>query len=225
MSKPDDPAEAPSLPDAMRAESEWLLARETDPSAPAPSPEIAADYAELEALLGSLPSGCTGERWQEEVLRAASALPSRPWWRTPVFKWVTTGALATAASVVVWRLLPRTPDLEVRFRHTSTTRSTPGEHVIGDHLVITARPREAGDLRVYRSDGALVGRCPHGPGCKAGAHGVQTIDITLDAPVQYQVILVDGVSDAPPDGSIDAYLAAARAANARVIIYQPIDVH
>jgi len=225
MSKPDNPAEVQFLHAAMRAESEWLLARETDPSAPAPSPEIAADYAELEALLGSLPSGWAGERWQEEVLRAASALPSRPWWRTPVFKWVTTGALATAASVVVWTLLPRTPDLEVGFRYTATTRGTPGEHVIGDHLVITAHPREAGDLRVYRSDGALVGRCPHGPGCKAGARGAQTIDITLDAPVQYQVILVDGVSNTPPDGPIDVYLAAARAANARITIYKPIDVH
>ena len=47
--------------------------------------------------------------------------------------------------------------------------------------------------------------------------GEHVIDITLDAPVQYHVILVDGVSDAPPDAAMDVYLDAARAANARII--------
>jgi hypothetical protein len=141
------------------------------------------------------------------------------------------GALAVAATFVVWIRLPRAPEpkpepeLEVALRHTSATRSAPDEHVVGDHLVVTARPRDAGDLRVYRADGMLVARCPNGPGCRGEAHGAQIIAITLDAPVQYQVILVDGVSDAPPDAAMDVYLGAARAANARIIPYPPIDVH
>jgi hypothetical protein len=215
--------------DAERAESRWLLAREDDPSAPAPSSEIAGDYAEMEDLLGSLPSGSSDERWQEEVLRAASAsaMQSQPWWYTTIFRWVMGGTLATVATIAMWMRLPRAPEpeLEVEFHHTGTTRSAPDEHVVGDQLVVTARPRGVGDLRVYRSDGMLVARCPGGPGCRVGSPGAQTIDITLDAPVQYRVILVDGVSDVPPDAAMDVYMGAARAANARMIPYPPIDVH
>jgi hypothetical protein len=226
-----DLADVPFLDDAERAESRWLLAREVDPSAPAPSSELAADYAELEDLLGSLSSGASDERWQAEVLRivSASAPQLQPWWRRAIFRWAMGGALAVAATFVVWIRLPRDPEpepeLEVALRHTSATRSAPDEHVVGDHLVVTARPRDAGDLRVYRADGTLVARCPNGPGCRGEAHGAQIIDIPLDAPGQYQVILVDGVSDAPPDAAMDVYLAAARAANARMIPYPPIDVH
>jgi hypothetical protein len=122
-------------------------------------------------------------------------------------------------------LLPRAPALEVAVCHVGATRGDPDEAVVGDHLVVTARPREAGDLRVYRSDGALVARCPDGPGCRGGSDGAQTLEITLDAPVQYQVILVDGVSAALPDGAMDAYVSAASAANARIIVCSPIDVH
>jgi len=68
--------------DDARTESEWLLARELDPSTPAPSPEIAADYAELEDLLSSLPPCALDDSWQEHVLRAASALSSHSRWRT-----------------------------------------------------------------------------------------------------------------------------------------------
>jgi hypothetical protein len=227
-----DLSDLPFLDDAERAESAWLLARDHDPHAPAPSPEIAADYAKLEHLLASTPTGTIDERWHDDVVRAAAARASRPWWRTPASRWVIGGVLATAAAVVVWIRLPRepkrstpaAPDLEVAVLHTGVTRGGSGEAAIGDHLVVTARPREAGDLRVYRSDGTLLARCPRGPGCKQDSHGVQTIELTLDAPDQYQVILVDGVSDAPPDGAIDAYLDAARAAHARITAPTPIDV-
>ena len=213
--------------DAERAESEWLLARENDPSASPPSPEIAADYAELEDLLASLPSGPPDDHWQDQVLQAARALSSRPWWRTAICQWLLGGTLTTAvaAAVVVWMLLPPAPELAVAVRHLRKTRSTPGEVVVGDQLVVTARPQTVGDLRVYRSDGPLVARCPNGPGCRSGSRGEQTIEITLDAPVQYQVILVDGTNDAPPDGLIDVYLEAAYAVKARVIRYPPISVH
>ena len=219
---------SPFINDLDRAESEWLLAREVDPSAPAPSSEIAADYAEIEDLLATLSSGSYDESWHEDVLRAISAatLPSQPWWRMTVSRWVMSGALAMAAAVIVWLLLPRGPELEVVVRHIGITRSAPGEVVVGDHLVVTARPHGAGDLRIYRSDdGKLVARCPNGPGCRGGSHGAQTIDIRLDAPVPYQVILVDGVTEALPDGDMDGYLRAASAANADVIRYPPIDVH
>src|SRR5262245_3938850 len=69
----DDLAEAPFLDELERAESAWLRARESDPHAPAPSLKIASEYAELEDLLGRLPSAPADESWHDEVLRAASA--------------------------------------------------------------------------------------------------------------------------------------------------------
>jgi len=225
----DDLADAPFLDDAERAESEWLFARENDPLAPAPSAKIASDYAEIEDLLGTLPSGVSDERWHHEVLRAASssASPSRPGWRRTAVRWAMGGAFVAAAAVAVLVLIPRAPaaELEVAIRHGDPTRGDVKEVVVGDHLVVTARPREAGDLRVYRSDGTLVARCPHGPACAPSAQGEYTIELTLDAPVQYQVILVVGMGDALTSGTIDAYLDAAGAASARIVRYQPIDVH
>ncbi len=216
----------PFLPDDdARAEVEWLLARERDPSAPAPSPEVAADYAELEDLLAGLPLSALDDGWQHQVFRAAAALSSPSRRRTTAFRWVLGGTLATAAATVAWMLLPRTPQLAVAVRHTRTTRSATGEAAVGDQLVVTARPHGAGDLRVYRSDGLLAARCPNGPGCTSGSREEQTIEITLDAPLQYQVILVDGANDAPPDATVDVYLEAARAMKARITRPSPIDVH
>jgi hypothetical protein len=76
----DDLVDAPFIDDDERAESEWLLARDHDPAAQAPSSMLASDYAELEGLLGNLPAGVADESWHEDVLRAAvsSAPASRP---------------------------------------------------------------------------------------------------------------------------------------------------
>lgn len=212
----------PVLHDADQVEVEWLLARERDPGAPAPSPSIAADYAELEDLLGNVPLECPQDSWHDDVLRAASAA-APPWWRSAGVRGVLAGAAIVAAAV--WVLRPEPPELEVTVHHLGTTRSSPDETVVGDRLVVTARPREAGDLRVYGSDGTLAARCPNGPGCTPGSDGAQTIEITLDAPVLYRVILVDGASHASPYRSMDEYLDAARAAHARITLHAPIDVH
>jgi hypothetical protein len=224
----DDLADVPFIDDAERAESEWLLARENDPSAPAPSSKIESDYAEIEDLLATLPSGISDESWHDEVLRvvSSSALPSRPWWRSTTFRWAMGGAFVAAAAIAVWVVIPRPPaELEVATRQVSAARSDPEEVVVGDHLVVTARPRGAGDLRVYRSDGILVARCPHGPVCRTLPHGEYTIELTLDAPAQYQVILVVGMGDAALNGTMEAYLDAAHAANARIVRHPPINVH
>jgi len=226
---PSDLADAPFLDDAERAESAWLLARENDPSAPAPSSKIANDYAEIEALLGNLPAGPAGESWHEEVLRtaASSASPPQPWRRRAIARWTTGGALLAAAAVAVLLLRPRphTDELEIAILHASATRSDSQEVVVGDRLVVRARPHGTSDLRVFRSGGTLVARCPDGPGCSASAQGEHILEITLDAPVRYQVILVVGMINAPLGGTMNAYLDAARAVHARIIMHQPIDVH
>ena len=228
----DAPGDSPFVIDeATRAESEWLLARERDPGAPAPSQEIASDYAEIEHLLRNLSLGPSEDSWHDEVLRAAAATaaPVRSWWRSAAFRWLMGGGGAVlAAAVAVLVLIPRTPPklevLEVAIHHLDATRSDPKEAVVGDHLVVLARPPGAADLRVYRSGGTLVARCPSGPACRTLDQGVLSIDVRLDAPVQYQVILVVGTTGAFPDGAMDAFLDAARAANASITPY-PIDVH
>lgn len=230
-----DLVDAPFIDDEEGAEAAWLLARDSDPSTPAPSQELARDHAELEDLLGNLPAGASDESWHDEVLKLAtssaapsSAAPSPPPRRRRAYRWAIAGALvaaaAVAAVVLIPRPRPRAVELEVAIRHVDPARGDSTEAVVGDHVVIRARPRGTGDLRVYRADGVLVARCPDGPGCIT-AHGEHAIDVRLDAPVQYHVILVDGLTGDLPGQTMDAYLDAARAANARIVTYPPIDVH
>jgi len=161
------------------------------------------------------------------VASPPSPSPSRSWRRRAIARWATGGALVAAAAVAVLLLRPRprTDELEIAILHTSATRSDSKDVVVGDRLVVKARPNGAGDLRVFRSGGTLVARCPDGPGCSASAQGEHILEITLDAPVRYQVILVVGMVTASLGGTMDAYLDAARAVNARIIMHQPIDVH
>jgi hypothetical protein len=69
----DHPEDAPFVDDEERAESAWLLARDDHPTASAPSPRIASDYAEIEALLHELPSGHRDDTWHAAVLAAAGS--------------------------------------------------------------------------------------------------------------------------------------------------------
>jgi hypothetical protein len=133
-----------------------------------------------------------------------------------------------AAGFAATLLFLRPADLEVSIRHGSEARDA-GEVVVGDRLVIEARPRgEAGDLRVFQADGTPVAKCPNGPSCRASSRERQVIDLTLEKPVQYQVILVVGDGAAVsrlPAGVMSAYLKAANAADVRIVMYSPIDVH
>ena len=101
-----DLADVPFLDDAERAESRWLIgARGATPARRHPSAKLAADYAELEDLLGNLPLGASDESWQDEVLRTGLRLgtPLRPWWRRTIFRWAMGGALARGRDGVgVW---------------------------------------------------------------------------------------------------------------------------
>ena len=214
--------------DAERAESEWLLARENDPGAPAPTSMLASDYTELESLLGTSPPGSADESWHDEVLKLAAppAIPLRPRSRRPVYRWAMGGTLIVAAAVAVLMLRPRprADELEIAIRHGDQVRGDPSEAVVGDRLIVRARAGGPSDLRVYRDNGTLVARCPDGPGCITPVQDEHAIDITLDAPVQYYVILVVGKTDLPA-ATMDAYLDAARAANVRIVTHEPINVH
>jgi hypothetical protein len=218
-----------------RAESAWLLAREHDPLAPPPSPAIARDYEEIESLLGALPAEPSDDSWHDEVLlAAASATPSRPWWRRRAYQGAMGGGLIAAAAAGVMVLRPSVSgtsadELELTILHQGQARGDSRSAALGDHAIVRARPRGAGELRsaselrVYRADGALVAGCPEGPGCIAAAPGEHALEVALDAPVQYYVVLAVGVADRLPDGPMNAYLDAARAAHVRTT-HQVIDV-
>jgi hypothetical protein len=117
----DDLSSVPYRDDAERAEVEWLLAREADPAAPAPSPELAREYAMLEDLLGKLPVRASDdESWHDEVLRLATKpatvtpevlrLAAKPATVTPIDQtgrrrrtWIVSGlAVAAAAGVLLF---------------------------------------------------------------------------------------------------------------------------
>lgn len=66
----------PPEDERVRAEAEWLLARESNPEAPPPSAQAASDYAELEDLLRTLPEGPPDDSWHAEVLRQLAATPA-----------------------------------------------------------------------------------------------------------------------------------------------------
>jgi hypothetical protein len=225
-----DLVDAPFIDDAERAESEWLLARERDPGARAPSESIAQEYEHLENMLGTLPAGPSDERWHDDVLRAASswATSARPGRRRRLFTWALGSGLAAAATLAVILLVLRPSELEVAIRHGTQARGA-DEAVVGDRMTVEARPQGGlGDLRVFQANGIPVAKCPNGPGCRFVSGGHYVIDLTLDKPVQYQVILVVGDGAALsklPDGAMSGYLTAAGAANLRITVYRTIDVH
>jgi hypothetical protein len=227
--EPGDLVDAPFLDEAERAESTWLLARQRDTGARLPSEAIAKEYEHIEDMLGNLPAGPADESWHDDVLRAASSLgtSARPGRRRRILPWALGGSLATAAGLAAILLMLRPSELDIAIRHGTQARGT-DETVVGDRLVVEARPKGgAGDLRVFQADGSPVARCPGRPGCRSASGGDYVLDLTLDKPVQYQVILVVGDGAALsrlPDGAMSAYVKAASAANLR-IMYRTIDVH
>ncbi|HWU85958.1 MAG TPA: hypothetical protein VN253_01705 [Kofleriaceae bacterium] len=254
---PEDLAEAPFLDDLERAESAWLIARDEDPTAPAPTPAIQRDYAELEDLLGNLPPVAENDGWQDEVLRRATAPVSeavaaleapapavatmvRPRRSRRASWWAAVGVIVAAAALAVVVLRPRSrppaDELEIELRRGDQVRGDAQEHAVGghlvireaavgDHLVIRGRSLETGDLRVFRADGALVGRCPEGPGCTIEADGSRSLEVTLDRPVPYRLILVTRLTGNLPGATRDEYLEALRAANAHIEKEAQIHVH
>ncbi len=209
----------------LEQETQWLLAKEQDPSAPAPSAPLAAEHAELHALLTSLPEGAPDDAWQHAILkqlRAAPAAPAPPWWRRSWIAWSLGGGLAAAATLAIWLLArPTRPELEITTVSRLDKRSQ--EVAVGDRLVVGARPSGSADLRVFRSSGELVARCPGGPAC-TGSGSELHIELVLDAPGRYHVILTAGLNQPLPETGMEAYIDAARAAGAHLTVRE-VEAH
>jgi hypothetical protein len=177
------------FPDAdERAEAAWLIERERNPGTPAPSPELAREYAELEDLLHAMPPGLSDTSWQDDVLQKALviAAPSRPTRRPAAWIAAAGGLAAIAATAMLWRRPAGAQGLDIAFQKVAVTRSDPKDNVVGDLLIVNAGSRRGGDVRVYRDD-TLVAKCPNGgPECTTTPDRY-TIKLTLKAPGRYQV--------------------------------------
>lgn len=209
-------------------EARWLMAREADPSAPAPSEQLAAEHAELHELLTSLPDATGDDGWQQTLLKqvrggaVSPAAPAPPWWRRSWISWPLGGGLAAAATLAIWLLArPTRPELEITTVSRLDKRSQ--EVAVGDRLVVDARPSGTADLRVFRSSGELVARCPGGPAC-TGSGSELRIELVLDAPGRYHVILTAGLNQPLPETGMEAYIDAARAAGAHITVRE-VEAH
>lgn len=259
----EDPATAPFLGEDERAEAAWLIARDADPAAPAPSPEILREHEELARLLAEPPPMTEDSDWQAKVLQriaageapvepsapeqeqttddpqpegaatrppaASLAQPATRPRRRRAALWAAAGAALAAAAVLIvvlaWPGAPTADDeLQIAFRRDGAVRGDADEAAIGDTLVVSGRLLEAGDLRVFRADGTPVGRCPGGPGCKLGPDGARTLEVVLDRPTEYRLILVTGTTGDLPGGTLSEYRAAVHAGKGSIAKEQLIMV-
>ena len=201
---------------AEDAESVWLCARQRNLDAPPPSLMLAREHAQLEGMLGNLPSLRVEDSWHDEVLRAAI----RAHRRSTRGRW--TAALLSVAAVVGGAALSRPrpvrgPELELEVRRNQITRGS--EPSVGDQLGIIARSDSDSDLRVYYNGVALLARCPGDPRCAypGGPRNEQILKLSLNAPGEYDVMLVVSTGRAFPGASMDEYLSAVVTAEARFV--------
>lgn len=209
--------------EADRAEAEWLLARERDPGAPVPSAQLGAEHAELRTLLSSLPDALHDDAWQDAILKQVSpaphspVAPQPPWWRRRWIQWSAGGGLAMAVAFAIWLLLrPTPPELEVTTISRLDKRTN--DIAVGDQLLVKASPRGNAELRVFRSNGEMLARCPSGPACTVASSGELRIELVLDAPDHYRVVLASGLKQRLPDGDMNTYIDIARARGAHIVV-------
>lgn len=231
---PSDLTDAPGVSEEERAESAWLIARDKDPNALPPNARIANAYAEIETLLGSLPAPAEDDGWQTEVLDLAMRQRRR---RRGIQRvaWV-----AATATVVVCILLlvsqPRSelialtkeaPELDLALRPGKSRRAEGPTASVGDHLIVKALSDGRAELRVYHNEQTLLARCPAGPGCVSVTKQELAIDVELKAPGTYQIILILGLDDSvstDQTSAYGAYVDAAMAAKARIVMHSPLKV-
>lgn len=140
------------------------------------------------------------------------------------------GAAAVAGLFVYLRgastVQPVEPGLEIAI-HQGGERVRGRAPAAGDVLVVRAGTGGAAraEVRVYRGDGELVARCGDGPGCRREGDLVEA-RVELPSPGEYRGLLLFSAEPIPPPaGSLDADVAAARAAGARFELSPPVVVH
>lgn len=216
-----DSAKPPDAPCEEDAESAWLLARRKNQDVSPPSPRLAREHAQLETLLENLPSMRVDDSWHDAVLHDASRTQQRAM-RT---RWAAAllAVVAIGGGAVLWKPLPvREPVLALEVRPKQVMRGNDRSASIGDDLIVTARTDADSELRVYHNGTRLLARCPGDSRCRHphGRPTDRTLELSLDRPGNYDIILVLGDGGAFPDASTDQYLSAAITAKAQFMSRQ-----
>lgn len=239
--------EPPPQNERERSEVTWLLERENNPEALAPSPEVANDYAELERLLQTLPEGDEDDSWQEELVRRVAAV--RPTvagreagssvrkekegtrWRQRPVRLVAGGLFAALVVVLIAIKLPRrSADEQSRIMPVLVSKAPmrgSSRYSLEDTIRIRERPSEQGDLRVFRlrdQSAISVAQCPGGLGCQVERDGTLVLDYKFAGPGDYIAVFVDGRVEAPSDASLEVFLHAATTANLKIKRSDPMTV-
>lgn len=232
----EDLSTLPFLNDAERAEHDWLIARETDPDAPAPSAKAAAEYDHLEGMLRTLPEPALSDRWRDSLMQRARASKTNgpPVATGPrrAVRWgiAATGLAAAATIVLVLRAPPDGPTAPYAIMsqggkrggdapgvHWGAKRAHVGDHVRSEPLSSTRRA-----TRLYRMGETreLLAACPGGRACGRD----DQFKLMLDRPGRYiffQVMNTTQSLAAAPD-DIEQFQEAAKAAGGTV---QPSEIH
>ena len=228
----DDTPETPMLRDSERTEFEWLMARDADPSEPAPSTKIAEDYTQLEGLLATLPDD-RDDGWQADLLakvRAEAANGSQrdtddrtttPIRRRRVGRWIGVSGGLVAAAVLAVIVFPRapTPDTPVAltdltiFQDSVAVRGARNAIHVGTTIETDAVSASA-ELRLYDPTDALIARCPDGPGCLI-AGGQQRIKSEVRKQGRYHLLRTEQHRVGLPE-SRKAYVETAKAQRIQV---------
>lgn len=169
------------------------------------------------------PSGWQAGVWSAIEKRQVARRRWRGWWFL----------LPAAAAVLLAILLLRPPAqpvvqlaLAVEIEAGTGPVRRGGEAHPGDRLRLRATtgwPANA-ELRVYRNDRALVLRCSTEPPCRRGNNTLEA-DLVLPAIGSYQSLLVTSDRPLPEAGAgLDADVAAALAAGARMTLGDEIEV-
>jgi hypothetical protein len=222
----------PASDASERAEAEWLLARETNPAAPAPSPQAAAEYVELEHMLATLPDPRSDHSWHDEVLKKALASPDevkgemlrptpaarRAWWKRSATRWgggAAAAAAAAAAAIVVVGLRAEKRTSREESEVAVAPSYEGGVRGDSERLSGISASGPKGELRVFRkasltATGYLVARCvPSEVRCKEKGNEL-VLSISLEEPGYYYVVSADRAVTGADDATLEEFQQAAR---------------
>lgn len=228
MTLPPPPAATP--PDGDDRDDATLDRFDLD-VAPASPEEAAAQvpYRHMIERLRQLPPMEPDPGWEDRAharWRAARAADRR---RRAYVVGAGVVALAAAAAIVLLARKPGGPAHRGLAFAVLPSDGGPrrGSYAVDDNLRATApRTQPHTALRVYR-DARLVVACPGEEACRLTADGIE-LDLRLDAPGTYRVVVLTSAAPIPPPGAggldgdlLDAQTAGATIERSPPILVQP----
>jgi hypothetical protein len=208
----------------------WVLAKEAGVAPPTIDAARAAQYELLKTLLAEEEKAEPPKGWEARLMTAlpADALPKSRRLRGSGL--VAVAAVGLAAAVVLMVNRQRSDDA---FEPRLTLGVLRGEDphrgptaAVGDSLELKLEVGAQGELRLYRTSGELVARCPGDQRCRESSvdhHRILTLVFQLTEPETYRAV---GLSQAlgPSSAGLDADLSASTRKGLTVTTLPPIEV-